>query len=61
MIVAPATGRIRGAAVTVALAMGGKVIAAGRSQTALDALGTVFATMGRNKTVSLSGDAALKN
>ncbi|MCJ1260933.1 hypothetical protein MMC22_000797 [Lobaria immixta] len=58
VIVAPATGRFGGAAVTVALAMGAKVIAAGRNKAALDALRTVFAPTGRIKTVALSGDAA---
>lgn len=58
VIVAPATGTFGGAAVTVALAMGAKVIAAGRNKAALDALVTVFAATGRIKTVTLSGDAA---
>ncbi|MCJ1430013.1 hypothetical protein MMC29_007928 [Sticta canariensis] len=47
-----------GAAVTVALAMGAKVIRCWEEPAALDALGTVFAKMGRNKTGNLSGDAA---
>lgn len=58
VIVAPATGKFGGAAVTVALAMGAKVIAAGRNKEALEALDAVFAKTGRIKTVTLSGDVA---
>ena len=56
VIVAPATGKFGDAAVTVALAMGAKVIAAGRNTTALAALNSVFDGTGRIKTVTLSGD-----
>ena len=57
VVVAPATGRFGGAAVTVALAMGATVIAAGRNKTSLDALSSAFGGTGRIKTVVLSGDA----
>lgn len=56
VIVAPATGRFGGAAVTVALAMGAKVIAAGRNTTSLEALASTFSNTGRLKTVKLTGD-----
>ena len=58
VIVAPATGTFGGAAVTVALAMGAKVIAAGRNKTILDIFTTTFGETGRIKTVALKGDTA---
>ena len=56
VIVAPATGRYGGAAVTIALAMGANVIAAGRNRTALDKLVTTYASTERLQTVILTGD-----
>ncbi|KAL7928546.1 putative isopropanol dehydrogenase [Trichoderma chlorosporum] len=65
VIVAPATGRYGGAAVTVALAMGATVIAAGRNEKALNQLATIYAGSKRLRTVTMSGNeetdvAALK-
>lgn len=57
VIVCPATGRFGGAAVITALAMGAKVIAAGRNAESLDALAEPSKATGRIKTVVLSGDA----
>jgi threonine dehydrogenase-like Zn-dependent dehydrogenase len=58
VIVAPATGYYGGAAVSVAIAMGATVVAAGRNKTALDNLAAVYASTGRLKTVVLSGNSA---
>ena len=58
VIVAPATGKFGGAAVTAALAMGTKVIAAGRNETILSAFEKVYGPTGRMETVVLTGDAA---
>jgi threonine dehydrogenase-like Zn-dependent dehydrogenase len=57
VIVAPATGRYGGAAVAVALAMGARVVAAGRNKNALKALNDIHAPTGRLKTVTLTEDA----
>lgn len=54
-IVAPATGRFVGAAVTVALAMGAKVIAAGRNSQVLDTFHETFIATGRLLTVVFQG------
>lgn len=56
IIVAPATGRFRGGAVTMALAMGATVIACGRNASTLSAMSSVFADTGRLKTRILTGD-----
>ncbi|KAG0646048.1 hypothetical protein D0Z07_7783 [Hyphodiscus hymeniophilus] len=66
VIIAPATGYYGGAAVTVAMAMGCRVIAAGRNKARLDALATVYGETGRLISVLLTGDeetdsAALKS
>jgi threonine dehydrogenase-like Zn-dependent dehydrogenase len=58
VIVAPATGRYGGAAVAVALAMGAKVVAAGRNRDALDALETIHASTGRLRIVALTDDVS---
>ncbi|KAH8811208.1 putative isopropanol dehydrogenase [Xylogone sp. PMI_703] len=58
VIVAPATGRYGGAAVTVALAMGATVIAAGRNKKALDALATIHESTGRLRTVVFTENVA---
>ncbi|RAK87823.1 isopropanol dehydrogenase [Aspergillus costaricaensis CBS 115574] len=57
VIVAPATGRYGGAAVSIALAMGGTVIAAGRNVAALKRLEGIHATR-RLRTIQITGDAA---
>ena len=58
VVIKPATGRFGGAAVTVALAMGAKVVACGRKQSALKALNEVLGQSGRLTTVQLKGDLA---
>lgn len=55
VIVAPATGRFGGAAVTVALALGATVVAAGRNATTLSSISQAFGHTGRIRTVQLSG------
>jgi NADPH:quinone reductase-like Zn-dependent oxidoreductase len=55
IIVSPATGRFGGATVLTALAMGAKVIAAGRRQEALDKLVAAMGPGALLKTVLLSG------
>lgn len=57
VIVAPATGRFGGGAVTTALAMGATVIACGRSETTLKKMKELFVHTGRIQTVILTGDA----
>ncbi|KAH6997266.1 isopropanol dehydrogenase [Ilyonectria destructans] len=57
VIVCPATGKFGGAAVATALAMGARVIAAGRNAKTLEALAGLYKTTGRIKTAVLSGDA----
>jgi len=57
VIVAPATGRFGGGAVTTALAMGATVVACGRSEATLKKMKAVFAHTGRIETVILTGDA----
>ncbi|GIJ91448.1 hypothetical protein Asppvi_010413 [Aspergillus pseudoviridinutans] len=57
VIVAPATGRYGGAAVSIALAMGATVIAAGRNVAALEGLEDIHGT-NRLRTVRITGDAA---
>lgn len=59
IIVAPATGRFGGGAVTVALAMGARVIAAGRNAEVLGAFQKTFGGTGRLQTVALQGDVAI--
>ena len=56
MIVAPATGYYGGAAVTVAMAMGCRVVAAGRNAAKLDALAGIHGRSGRFTRVVLTGD-----
>lgn len=56
VIVAPATRRFGGGAVTTALAMGARVVACGRSETTLNKMKEVFAPTGRIETVVLTGD-----
>ncbi|KAI2470397.1 alcohol dehydrogenase GroES domain-containing protein [Annulohypoxylon bovei var. microspora] len=55
VLIAPATGSFSSAAVHVALAMGARVIAMGRNETALAELKTL-AEPGRVETVKISGD-----
>jgi len=57
VIVAPATGRFGGGAVTTALAMGATVVACGRNAATLKALKDQFAHAGRLETVILTGNA----
>lgn len=57
VIVAPATGRFGGGAVTVALAMGAKVIACGRNTETLLTMSSVFSHTGRLVTYTVTGDA----
>ena len=66
VIVSPATGYYGGAAVTVAIAMGARVIAAGRNAAALKALARIHGKNGRFESVVLTGNleidsAALKS
>ncbi|KAG9057380.1 hypothetical protein FS842_007081 [Serendipita sp. 407] len=58
VIVAPATGSFGGAAVTMALAMGAKVVAAGRNESQLKAMESLLGGIydGRMATVKLVGD-----
>jgi len=56
IIIAPATGRFGGGAVTMALAMGATVVACGRNESTLSALKRVFDHTGRLETVVLTGD-----
>lgn len=56
VIVVPATGRFGGAAVTIALAMGAKLVAAGRNTKVLGTLEQNFGETGRLHTVVLTGD-----
>ncbi|KFY41454.1 hypothetical protein V494_02991, partial [Pseudogymnoascus sp. VKM F-4513 (FW-928)] len=56
VIVAPATGRFGGGAVTMALAMGARVVACGRSEDTLLKLAETFKGTGRIETVVLSGN-----
>ncbi|OTB08395.1 hypothetical protein M426DRAFT_317017 [Hypoxylon sp. CI-4A] len=55
VLIAPATGSFSSAAVHVALAMGARVIAMGRNETALEGL-KKLAEPGRVETVKISGD-----
>lgn len=57
VIVAPATGKFGGAAVTMALSVGATVVAAGRNEGVLRAFEEVYGSDGRIKTVRLTGDA----
>jgi threonine dehydrogenase-like Zn-dependent dehydrogenase len=57
VMVAPATGYYGGAAVTVAIAMGARVIAAGRNATKLSELEGLYSKTGRFRTVVLKSDA----
>jgi D-arabinose 1-dehydrogenase-like Zn-dependent alcohol dehydrogenase len=59
VIVAPSTGNFGGAAVVVALSMGTKIVACGRSQTKLDQLATAMRGVagGRLTTIAWTGDA----
>jgi D-arabinose 1-dehydrogenase-like Zn-dependent alcohol dehydrogenase len=57
VIVAPATGRFGGGAVTTALAMGAAVVACGRNEATLMKMKEVFGHTGRIETVILTGDA----
>lgn len=57
VIVAPATGYYGGAAVTVAMAMGCRVVAAGRNEEKLNSLAKVYGKTGRFTSVVLTGDA----
>ena len=59
VIVAPSTGYYGGAAVTVALAMGACVVAAGRSMEKLEKLERTFGTTGRLRAVVLTGDVGV--
>ncbi|KUJ14584.1 isopropanol dehydrogenase [Mollisia scopiformis] len=56
VIVAPATGRFGGGAVTMALTMGATVIACGRNESTLSTMSSVFEETGRLKTHILTGD-----
>lgn len=55
---APATGKFGGATVSVAVAMGATVIAAGRNKEVLQALESTYGSTGRFKTVALTVDEA---
>jgi D-arabinose 1-dehydrogenase-like Zn-dependent alcohol dehydrogenase len=57
IIVAPATGRFGGGAVTMALAMGATVIACGRNTKTLSTMSSVFVDTGSLITYTLTGDA----
>ena len=57
VIVAPATGKFGGAAVSMAIAMGASVIAVGRNKQVLDSLENAYNKAGKIKTVVLTGDA----
>ncbi|TVY86041.1 hypothetical protein LAWI1_G007366, partial [Lachnellula willkommii] len=56
IIIAPATGRFGGGAVTTALAMGATVVACGRNEATLSAIKRTFAHTGRIETIVLTGD-----
>lgn len=58
MIVAPATGKFGGSAVTTALAMGASVVACGRNAATLETMSSFFASTGRLSTVVLTSDVA---
>ena len=58
VIVAPATGKFGGAAVSAALGIGASVIAAGRNEKVLGAFERAYGSSGKIKTVVLTGDAA---
>lgn len=55
IIIAPATGSFGGSAVSVALAMGARVIAMGRNANILTKLATTYAGTRRLQTVTMSG------
>jgi NADPH:quinone reductase-like Zn-dependent oxidoreductase len=57
VLIAPATGKFGGAAVLTALAMGARVIAAGRTAAKLNSLADSFKSIGRLQTVALTGDS----
>ncbi|KAE9364409.1 putative isopropanol dehydrogenase [Stipitochalara longipes BDJ] len=59
IIIAPATGRYGGGAVTMALAMGATVVACGRNETTLSALKKTFGHTGRLETIVLTGDVKI--
>jgi threonine dehydrogenase-like Zn-dependent dehydrogenase len=59
IIVAPATGKFGGSAVTTALAMGASVVACGRNASTLQTMSTLFSSTGRLSTVILTGDVAV--
>ena len=56
IVIAPATGRFGGGAVTTALAMGATVVACGRNESTLSALRKTFDHTGRLETVILTGN-----
>jgi D-arabinose 1-dehydrogenase-like Zn-dependent alcohol dehydrogenase len=58
IVIAPATGSFGGAAVTMALAMGARVIAAGRNEAQLKAMETILGAVygGRLTSVKLTGN-----
>ena len=58
VIVAPATGRFGGSAVTTALATGATVIAAGRNVKALELFEKAYGNTGRIRTTVLTGEFA---
>ncbi|KAE9370729.1 putative isopropanol dehydrogenase [Stipitochalara longipes BDJ] len=58
IIVAPATGKFGGSAVTTALAMGASVVACGRNTSTLESMSNIFFSTGRLSTVTLTGDIA---
>ncbi|KAH8779119.1 isopropanol dehydrogenase [Hyaloscypha finlandica] len=59
VIVAPATGKFGGSAVTTALAMGASVVACGRNASTLETMSSFFSSTGRLSTVVLTGDIAI--
>lgn len=59
IIIAPGTGALSGMAVTLSLAMGAKVVAAGRNNNSLEALESMHGATGRLITVALTGDEAV--
>ena len=56
VVVAPSTGKFGGAAVSMALAMGATVIAAGRNKDVLHKIQKAYGSTGRIKTTILTGD-----
>jgi D-arabinose 1-dehydrogenase-like Zn-dependent alcohol dehydrogenase len=58
VIVAPATGKFGGSAVTTALAMGASVVACGRNASTLESMSKLFSSTGRLSTLLVTGDVS---